>query len=108
MTCYPAGTIAVIFVAQRTAQDGAGYAEAAEEMIQLAQQQPGYCGIDSVRDANGLGITVSYWADDTAAKAWRDHPRHRAIRDAGRDRWYSHYDLHVAATERSYDWEKAQ
>jgi heme-degrading monooxygenase HmoA len=86
MATHQPGTVAVIFVAQRT---------------------PGYRGIDSVRAADGLGITVSYWADDASAKAWRDHPDHAAIRDAGRDRWYSRYDLHVAAVTRSYDWAKS-
>ncbi|MFM2410461.1 MAG: hypothetical protein RL481_1289, partial [Pseudomonadota bacterium] len=32
----------------------------------------------------------------------------RAIRDAGRDRWYTRYDLHVAAITRSYDWVKRE
>jgi heme-degrading monooxygenase HmoA len=104
MTTLLPGTIAVIFVAQRTDADGAGYTAAAQQMDALAAQQPGYRGVDSVRDAAGLGITVSYWTDDAAAKAWRDHPEHAAIRDAGRHRWYSHYSLHVAAIERSYDW----
>lgn len=107
MTTYPAGTVAVIFVAQRTADDGAGYSDAAAQMLQLAAEQPGYCGVDSVRDADGLGITVSYWADDCAAKNWRDNPHHAAIRDQGRGKWYSHYDLHVAAVSRSYDWSKS-
>ncbi len=108
MSSYPAGTIAVIFVTQRTGADDAGYAEAAQAMDKLARDQPGYAGIDSVRDQGGLGITVSYWADEDAAKAWRDHPGHTAIRDAGRERWYSDYSLHVAAITRSYDWKKAE
>ncbi len=106
MSSYPAGTIAVIFVAQRTADDDAGYAKAAQAMDKLAREQTGYVAIDSVRDADGLGITVSYWADEAATKAWRDHPEHTAIRDAGRGRWYSDYSLHVAAVTRSYDWSK--
>lgn len=106
MTHRPAGTIAVIFVAMRTDQDDAGYAEAATAMDTLAQQQPGYVGIDSTRGMDGLGITVSYWTDEASAKAWRDHPDHAAIRDAGRDRWYRWYDLHVATIVRSYDWAK--
>ncbi len=106
MATLPKATIAVIFVAQRTAEDDEGYAIAASAMDTLAAQQHGYLGIDSVRGSDGLGITVSYWASDNAAKAWRDHPEHTAIRDAGRDRWYSHYSLHVASVERSYDWQK--
>lgn len=106
MTAHAPKTIAVIFVAQRSLDDEAGYHAAAKEMDALAAQQPGYVGIDSVRGADGLGITVSYWANDTAAKNWRDHPRHAAIRDQGRGKWYTHYDLHVAEVARSYDWTK--
>ncbi len=96
----------MIFVAQRTSLDSEGYAAAAAEMDALSAHQPGYLGMDSVRGADGLGITVSYWASDADAKAWRDHPGHAAIRDAGRDRWYSDYSLHVAEVTRSYDWKK--
>lgn len=107
MTTRPSRTIAVIFVAQRTPDDDAGYRAAAAEMDALAAMQPGYVGIDSVRGDDGLGITVSYWIDDAAAKNWRDHPRHAAIRDQGRGKWYAHYDLHVAEVTRSYDWVKS-
>ena len=106
MTTRPPGTIAVIFVAQRSLNDEAGYDAAAKEMAALAATQHGYIGVDSVRSTNGLGITVSYWANDAAAKGWRDHPRHAGIRDQGRGVWYTHYDLHVAEVSRSYDWTK--
>lgn len=106
MTTYPNGIIAVIFVAQRTGEDDSGYFAAASAMDALAATQPGYVGVNSVRRDDGLGITVSYWKNGDAAKAWRDHPDHAAIRDAGRDRWYQHYSLHVAEIARSYDWTK--
>jgi heme-degrading monooxygenase HmoA len=104
VTTHTPGTIAVIFVSQRSAADAEGYAAAAGAMAELASRQPGYRGVDSVRDEAGLGITVSYWASEAAALAWRDDPEHTAIREAGRGRWYTHYDLHVAAVTRSYDW----
>ncbi len=106
MTTYPSGTIAVIFAAQLTGVDAEGYGVAANAMVVLAQKQPGYAGIDSVHDRAGLGITVSYWADEAAAIAWRENAEHAAIRETGRERWYSHYSLHVAAIGRSYDWVK--
>lgn len=101
------GFISVIFVAQRTGLDADGYARAATIMNELAAQQVGYVGMDTVRGSDGLGITISYWTDEASASAWRDHPEHTAIRDAGRDRWYSDYSLHVAQVKRSYDWKKA-
>jgi heme-degrading monooxygenase HmoA len=104
MTTHAKGTVAVIFVAQRTEHDEEGYQIAAARMVALAAMQPGFAGIDSVRGEDGLGITVSYWQDDEAAKAWRDNAEHSVIRDTGRGRWYTDYSLHVAEITRSYDW----
>lgn len=101
-----AGQIAVVFLSVRTDRDNAGYAAAADAMDRLAAAQPGYRGMESVRGADGLGITVSYWADDISAKAWRDHPEHKAIRDRGRAHWYERYDLIVAEVIRDYDWQR--
>lgn len=106
MNLYHPGAIAVIFCAQRTQNDDEGYASAANVMSDLAAQQPGYLGQDSTRSPDGLGITVSYWEDDAAARSWRDHPVHSAIREQGRGKWYESYTLHVARIERSYAWEK--
>ena len=100
------GQVAVVFASQRNRDDGAGYAVAADAMDVLAAAQPGYRGVDSARAPDGFGITVSYWADDAAAKAWRDHPDHTAIRDAGRGRWYDSYTVAVATVTRGYDWRR--
>ena len=104
MTKRPAGEIAVIFVSTVTGADSDGYAAAAAAMESLAAVQPGYRGIDSARGADGLGITVSYWADEAAAVAWRKNDDHAAIRERGRNVWYRSYSLHVADITRSYDW----
>ncbi|QDU27599.1 hypothetical protein ETAA8_26870 [Anatilimnocola aggregata] len=50
---------AVIFTSQ-LADHAPGYDELARRMLELAAQQPGYLGVESVRDASGAGITVSY------------------------------------------------
>lgn len=98
------GQIAVIFASHRTHADASGYAEASAAMDALAARQPGYRGVDSARGADGFGITVSYWIDDAAAIAWRDHPAHARIRDAGRAHWYDSYSVAVARVERGYRW----
>lgn len=107
MTTRLPGEIAVIFVSTVTGDDPDGYAQAADDMVALAETQPGYRGIDSARGADGLGITVSYWADEAAAVAWRKNEDHAAIRERGRGVWYESYSLHVAEIGRSYDWQKA-
>ena len=98
------GQIAVIFASIRNDVDAVGYDEAAAAMDALAATQPGYRGVDSARGADGMGITVSYWADDDAAIAWRNHPEHTAIRERGRALWYDSYSVNVARIERAYDW----
>ena len=48
---------AVIFTSVRTTIDE-GYVETAEKMVALASEQPGFLGVESVREEGGLGITV--------------------------------------------------
>lgn len=97
---------AVIFTAQRTEGDD-GYAQTAERMAALAAEQPGYLGVESTRDASGLGITVSYWRTMDDLMAWRRQLEHAAARRNGRERWYSHYELRIARVERAYGWDRA-
>jgi heme-degrading monooxygenase HmoA len=96
----------VIFSSVRTAQDEQGYGAAADRMMQLASDQPGYLGVDSVRDATGVGITVSYWSDEAAISAWRRHAEHTIVREQGRRSWYAEYELRVAKVERAYGFKR--
>lgn len=100
------GEIAVIFLSHVTGVDPEGYDAAAAEMGALAAKQPGYRGIDSTRDSNGFGITISYWADEQSAVAWRQNPEHAVIRDRGRERWYASYELFVTEVRRGYSWRR--
>ncbi len=92
---------AVIFTAQRTAGDH-GYGAMAKRMMELALAQPGCLGAESTRDAEGLGITVSYWQDEASIAAWREQAEHLAAQRLGRERWYAHYELRIARVERAY------
>ena len=92
---------AVVFTSQRRDGDQ-GYGATADRMGELAAQQPGYLGVESVRDASGLGITVSYWESEAAILAWRRHAEHTLARERGRTEWYEHFELRVAKVERAY------
>lgn len=92
---------AVIFTAQQS-DDIAGYPEMAEAMVRLAGEQDGFLGIESTRDATGLGVTVSYWRDEAAVAGWRAHAKHLLAQKLGKDRWYSRYELRVAKVDRAY------
>lgn len=95
---------AVMFSTTRDEADD-GYGAMADAMEALAEQQPGYLGIESARD-DVLGITISYWRDEESIAAWKANVEHTAARDLGRDRFYTSYVLRVARVERAYDWSK--
>lgn len=96
---------AVIFTNLRT-EINESYGEMAEEMISLAQMQPGYLGHESVR--NGLGITVSYWESLDAIKSWKSNTDHLLAQKLGREKWYSAFKIRIALVERDYGFEKLQ
>ena len=90
---------AVIFSSHRTS-DPDGYAETARRMFELAAEQPGFLGIESVRE--DLGITVSYWSDLESIRRWSEHAEHREAQKTGKEKWYSAYKTRIALVERDY------
>ncbi len=93
---------AVIFSSRRTPDDAAGYAAMAERMVALAAEQAGFLGVESSRDAEGFGITVSYWTSETAIRHWKENAEHLEAQRGGHQRWYEHFELRVARVERAY------
>ncbi|MCY1380007.1 putative protein YqjZ [compost metagenome] len=71
-------------------------------MLELAQNQPGLLGVESARGADGLGITVSYWASEEAIRAWRVLAEHRVAQQRGREEWYQAFRTRVAFVAREY------
>jgi len=57
----------VIFTS-KLSEDNTGYTQMAHQMLELASQQEGFLGADSARE-NHMGITVSYWKDETSCKS---------------------------------------
>jgi heme-degrading monooxygenase HmoA len=90
---------AVIFTSLRTEVED-GYSAMAEKMVELAAFQPGFLGVESAYE--GLGITVSYWADLESIKSWKANSEHLEAQQLGRDRWYSSYKTRIAKVERDY------
>lgn len=93
---------AVIFTSIRRDGD-LGYASTADEMLKLAEQQPGFLGVEHARDM--LGITVSYWRDLESIKKWKNHAGHSQARKKGRAVWYRSFYVRIARVEREYAFE---
>jgi len=99
-------TFAVIFTSQRTNQGQEEYQAMATRMEDLARQQEGFLGIDSVRDAQGFGITVSYWSSLSAITNWKANADHLAAQKRGRAEWYKSFKLRICKVEREYTVER--
>ena len=102
---WPERYFAVILTNQRTLSDDEMYSLTSDRMVELAQRQPGFLGVESVRGEDGIGITVSYWRDRDAIRNWRINVEHLAAQQMGRQEFYSWYHLRVAevVTDRSFD-----
>lgn len=94
---------AVIFTSLRTEVED-GYGTTAERMVELAKEQPGYLGHESVRDE--LGITISYWESLDAIKNWKAVAEHLEAQRKGIKQWYSAYKTRICLVERDYGFEK--
>jgi heme-degrading monooxygenase HmoA len=92
--------IAVIFSSVRTPGDG-GYDAMSLRMEELARLQPGFLGMESVRDAGGCGITISYWEDEESIARWKRDAEHAVAQELGRSRWYESYVLRVCRVLRT-------
>ena len=94
--------IAVIFTNIYKAEPDDGYAQTAEAMVELAAKQDGYLGIESVRDTQGTGITISYWRDEDSIIKWKAVAEHQTAQKAGMKKWYQAYTTRIATISRDY------
>jgi heme-degrading monooxygenase HmoA len=96
---------AVIFTSKRTPRDAAGYEAAANRMLELAREQPGFLGVESARGSDGMGITVSYWSSREAISDWKRNAEHLRAQARGRAVWYADFELRVARVEEARHFE---
>jgi len=77
-------------------------------MSTLAAQQPGYLGIDDARNADGIGVTISYWTDLESIRLWREQSEHLIAQQMGRDKWYEWFHLRVCHVEREWSFQRPE
>ncbi|MDB2390227.1 antibiotic biosynthesis monooxygenase [Alphaproteobacteria bacterium] len=93
---WPKPYLAVIFTAQRSLSGDDIYEITSDRMMHLAQQQPGFLGVESVRGDDGLGITVSFWRDRESIRNWRKNSEHLIAQEMGRQEFYEWYRVRIA------------
>jgi len=99
---WPARYYAVIFTAQRSLSGDDIYEITADRMVQLAQQQSGFLGIEAVRGDDGIGITVSYWRSRQDIANWRHNAEHMAAQALGRQEFYDWFRIRIVEVVKDY------
>ena len=74
----------------------------ADRMLELAKTMPGYLGVESVRDGDGVGITVSYWKTAEDIRNWKRNAEHLRAQEGGKSTWYAQFAVRIAKVERTY------
>lgn len=101
---------AVIFTSKQT-ETLESYEDMALKMVELAKQQKGFIGMESVRNdtsaslSGALGIAVSYWESLEAIKIWKANTEHQLAQIKGKTDWYSWYHVRICKVEREYEFE---
>jgi len=93
---------AVIFSSSRIEADN-GYSKMADRMVELAEKEEGFLGIESANE--GLGITVSYWRDLDAIRKWKENTEHLLAQEKGKKEWYKSFKTRIAKVERDYEFQ---
>ena len=92
---------AVIFTSLKVSGAN-GYEPMSDKMTELAKIQPGFLGLESAREANGMGITISYWESLESISAWRKNSEHQVAQSLGKEKWYADYKVRISRVERDY------
>jgi heme-degrading monooxygenase HmoA len=96
--------IAVIFEVLPTADGYPEYLDHAARLRPLLEQVDGFISIERFKSMTHEGkiLSLSFWRDEAAVRAWREHPEHRTTQAAGRSGVFTDYRLRVAEVARDY------
>jgi|AACY02.1.fsa_nt_gi heme-degrading monooxygenase HmoA len=97
----------VLFTNQLAEKDSLPYHEFATELHKEVTEQPRFLGMESYRNPEGTGITISYWESKDAIAHWKKHSLHQAAQHFGKEKAYAWYKLRVCAIEREYHFTKS-
>jgi heme-degrading monooxygenase HmoA len=85
---------------KRADVDAAAYAADAARMEALARRQPGFVAFKSYAAEDGEVVSLSEWADEASAQAWRRDALHAAVQARGRAQYYAEYTLFACPSPR--------
>lgn len=96
--------IAVIFEVEPRPGKRDTYLNIAAELKPLVENIDGFLGIERFESLTAPGklLSLSWWRDEDAVRAWRETAEHREAQRAGKERLFASYRLRVAHVARDY------
>lgn len=96
--------LAVIFEVWPTSEGKAEYLEIAADLKTFLEDRDGFISIErfqSLTEENKV-LSLSFWRDEDAVKAWRNLFEHRDAQTQGKTRLFERYRIRVAEVVRDY------
>lgn len=96
--------LAVIFELEPVAESKQQYLDIAARLGDELAQIDGFISVERFESLSRPGklLSLSFWRDEAAIRAWRNLAQHRAAQQAGRDALFCDYRLRVADVVRDY------
>lgn len=96
--------IAVIFEVIPSTEGYAEYLDRAAQLAPLLEKIDGFISVERFESLKSPGklLSLSFWRDEQAVRAWREQEQHRASQSAGRAGVFDNYRLRVASVIRDY------
>ena len=96
--------IAVIFEVWPAEGEKQRYLDLAAALRSDLQSTDGFISVERFQSLTEPGklLSLSFWRDEEAVRAWRSLPSHRTTQGAGRDGVFRDYRLRVASVIRDY------
>ena len=96
--------IAVIFEVEPHEGAAQRYLDIAASLRPELEAIDGFISVERFESLTRPGryLSLSFWRDEAAVRAWRSQEHHRAAQQAGRSTVFADYRLRVAAVLRDY------
>ena len=96
--------IAVIFEVEPHEGAAPRYLDIAASLLPELQATDGFISVERFESLARPGryLSLSFWRDEAAVRAWRCQDHHRAAQQAGRSAVFASYRLRVATVLRDY------
>ena len=96
--------IAVIFEVWPHPEHRSGYFDLAAELRPHLEGVDGFVSVERFESLTQRGkfLSLSFWRDEQAVRAWRNQSGHRAGQQEGRDTVFAGYRIRVAEVLRDY------